>query len=678
MTKRVRAMCAFFIIVSFTVILGACASMGRPEGGPRDVTPPVYVRSNPGSGQRNFSGNKVEVWFDENVQLDDAFNKVIVSPTQKQTAVVRSLGKRVYVELRDSLQENTTYTIDFADAIKDLNEGNILDGFALDFSTGPDIDTLRISGIVLEARTLEPAQGMTVGIYADPVDSTLTTTPFQRLARTNQYGQFTIRNLKPGKYGVYAVNDVNRDNRWDRSEDVAFLGTLVSPYVENITVNDTLRDNADNDSIVSRDGVAYFPNDVLLTWFNEDYKSQYLRDHARPERRKVTIGMAAPADSLPTLAVVGGALNGHNILDHAVLQKNPTNDSLTYWLRDPEILSIDSLFLNVRHRYTDSLDQLAWKNDTIRFFWREPKAKKEDKKDKNDTIPKIDFLNLQVTSNMQHDVYMPLRLKSATPFQNFDTAGIHLEMLVDTLWTPAPIKTITADSLNPLLQTVIDFERIPGQKYRLSVDSLAVTDIYGLWNKPINHEFTIKKLEEYSNISFKISGADSIPVVVELLDSSDKPVYTAKANNGTAVIPYINPGTYYARLFLDSNNNGEWDTGNIAEHRQPEEVYYYNGKLELKANWDIDQPWDIYKDAVDAQKPYAIKKNRPKLKNGEKDPNADDDVEYDEWGEPIDKNSSYRRNNGRNNNNGMNSIRGGLGGLGGGLQQAGNDDYIRR
>lgn len=163
--------------------------MGRPEGGPRDETPPVYVRSTPVSGALNFSGDRLDVWFDENVQLEDAFNKVIVSPTQKQAAVVRSLGKRVTVELRDTLLPNTTYTIDFADAIKDLNEGNILDGFALDFSTGSEIDTLRLSGIVLEGRTLEPAQGMTVGIYAEPLtDTTLTKVPFQRIARTNQYG----------------------------------------------------------------------------------------------------------------------------------------------------------------------------------------------------------------------------------------------------------------------------------------------------------------------------------------------------------------------------------------------------------------------------------------------------------------------------------------------------------
>lgn len=680
MKSSARAMCAFFIIITIGFLLAACASIGRPEGGPRDVTAPVYVRSNPKSGACNFNNNKVEVWFDENIQLDDAFNKVIVSPAQKQAAVVRSLGKRVYVELRDTLIPNTTYTIDFADAIKDLNEGNILDGFAIDFSTGDTIDTLRLSGIVLEARTLEPAQGMTVGIYTEPVDSTLSTVPFERLARTNQYGQFTVRNLKPGKYGVYALNDLNRDNHWDRSEDVAFLGSLVTPYVESIMVNDTLRDVQGNDSIATRPGVAYFPNDLLLTWFNEDYKSQYLRDHARPERHKITLGMAAPADSLPTLTIVGGDLNGQNILDHARLQKSPTNDSLTYWLRSPEILAIDSLLLDVRHQFTDTLDQIAWKNDTIRFFWREPKKKKEDKKDKdgeNDSIPKIEFIGLQVATSGQHDVYAPLRLHSNTPFERIDTTGFHLEMMVDSVWTTIPFSFISEDNSNSLMETVLDFDRKPGEKYRFSVDSLAVTDIYGLWNKPLKHEFTVRPLEEYANLIFKISGADSIPVIVELLDGSEKTVRTIHAENGVANIKHINPGDYYARLFLDADSNGVWTTGNIAAKRQPEEVYYYPGKLKLKANWDIEQAWDIYKEPVDTQKPHAIKKNKPKLKAGEKDPHANDEVEYDEWGEPIDPNDNNYRNGSRNNN--RNNGFGGLGGLTGGRQTVNKGtNYIPR
>ena len=158
-------------MIAAAMLVAACANMGRPEGGPRDELPPVYVRSNPAMGQLNVKGNKITVEFDENIALDDAMNKIVVSPAQRTTPAISSNAKRVTVELRDTLLPNTTYTIDFADAVKDLNEGNVLDGLALDFATGDTIDTLRISGMVFEAQTLEPAQGMLVGVYSNLEDS---------------------------------------------------------------------------------------------------------------------------------------------------------------------------------------------------------------------------------------------------------------------------------------------------------------------------------------------------------------------------------------------------------------------------------------------------------------------------------------------------------------------------
>ncbi|MDE6498792.1 MAG: Ig-like domain-containing protein, partial [Muribaculaceae bacterium] len=266
----------------------ACASIGRPDGGERDKEPPRYVSSRPAMGATGVSATRFSVLFDENIQLDDAFNKVIVSPVQSTPPSVSSNGRRLTVELRDTLVPDATYTIDFGDAIKDLNEGNVLDGFALDFSTGSTIDSLRISGIVLAAENLEPAQGMLVGVYrADSAlaDTTLTTTPLQRVARTNQLGQFTVRGLAPGRYRIYAINDINRDYHWDRSEDVAFLDVDLSPSVEQIEVTDTLRAHDGTDSLATRPGVRYVPNDVLLTWFNQDYRAQYLKDYKRPTRR---------------------------------------------------------------------------------------------------------------------------------------------------------------------------------------------------------------------------------------------------------------------------------------------------------------------------------------------------------------------------------------------------------
>ena len=456
---------------------------------------------------------------------------------------------------------------------------------------------------------------------------------------------------------------------WDRSEDVAFLGTLVSPSVESITVSDTLRSMDDQDSIVTRPGVHYMPDDLLLTWFNEDFRSQYLRTHDRPERQKVILGFAAPHDTLPTLTIVGGPLNGRNLSELSVLEESVTKDSMIYWLRDPEVLAIDSLMLDVRHQYTDTLDRLVWQNDTIRFFFREPKQKKKKKKEEEeDSIPKRTPLDFKMTS--KNDIYAPIVFHSATPLASLDTAAIHLEMTQDTIWEPAHMDKLRPDSLNPILDFVLDFDRRPGWKYKLTVDSAAVVDIYGLHNDALKQEFTVKQPEEYASLIFNLQGLDSIPAVVELLDASDKVVKTLPLGDSKrAVFQWLDPGTFYARLFLDANNNGKWDTGNIGAKLQPEEVYYYPKKLDVKANWDIEQPWNIYEQPLDRQKPNAIKKNKPKLRKGEVAP-TDEDVEYDEWGNPIDPNdpsyvngSGGRRNNNRNGNRGNNISIPGRGGF---------------
>lgn len=625
------------VAIIVAALFAACANIGRPEGGPHDEDAPVFVNSNPAPGALNVNRNNLQLTFDENIQLEDAFNKVVVSPVQKQTPTVSSNGKHISVELKDTLLPNTTYTIDFADCIKDLNEGNILDGFALDFSTGESIDTLRISGMVLQAENLEPAQSIYVGLHSNLSDTAITTLPFDRIARTNQYGQFTLRNLKPGEYRIYALNDLNRDYKWDRSEDVAFYDVTVSPSVEYFTVTDTLLNAQHGDSLIQRPGIRYLPNDILLTSFNENYKSQYLLDYSRPERNRILINLAAPdVDSLPQIHIVDGANDGLELDRWALTSCNKTRDSLEYWIKDRDVLATDSLRLSVRYLRTDSTDNLSWQTDTLRFFFKEPKVdKKKKKKDEEaeaaDSIPKIDYMDFKSLSAGTQDVYCPIYFEAAHPISSIDTLGVRLQVQKDSLWVDLPDAKLQTDSLNPLRRVMFDYKWTPAQKYRVQVDSAAITGIYDLYNKKFEQEFTVKDLAEYSNLKFKIHGIDSIGIV-QLLSNSDAPVREVMIVNGQADFKYINPGTYYARVFLDSNRNGKWDTGRLLDSIQPEEVYYYPKKLELKKNWDIDQTWDIYELPLDKQKPYAILKNKPKLKRGEKAPEeekSDDDEDED-------------------------------------------------
>lgn len=643
-------------------LLAACASIGRPEGGPRDYRPPVYLRSSPASGQTNVSPSRIDIYFDENVQLEDAFNKVIISPVQATMPVVRANGRRVSVELRDTLLPNTTYTIDFGDAIKDLNEGNILDGFAIDFSTGDNLDSLRISGMVFEARNLEPAQGMTIGVTSNLSDTALTSVPFERVARTNQLGQFTVRNLKPGAYRVYAINDVNRDNMWDRTEDIAFYDVIVEPGSRRVMVTDTIIKPDGTDSVFNKQITVYSPDDVLLTWFNEDYKPLYVKDYSRPERQRIELGMGARGDSLPVVTIVDET--GDNLTNHALYTFNPTRDSLTFWLKEPSLIEADTLKLSVSYPVPDSLGNPTLRSDTLSLIYREPKKKVDKdpvKQAQADSIAEAEARLFALTSRngSSLDLRMPFILDTRRPIQSIDTTMVHLSQMVDTTWTPVKLPAFglpAEDDKTHLTRRMITYDWMPGTRYRLEVDSAAVTDIYGAVNKPFSSEISTKKLEDYANLTFKLRPLmpDSTPLIVELLNGQDQVTRFVRADTtGTAVFELVTPGTYYARAFIDANNNGEWDKGSVSLKIQPEEVAYYNKKIDARANWDNDLEWDIYVIPIDQQKPYAIKKNRPKLKKGEKAPQEDDE-EVDEWGEPL-------RGNNRGSGNRF-SIPGGAGG----------------
>lgn len=647
--------------------------MGRPEGGPRDENPPVYLRSNPKPGQLNVSGNKITVEFDENVALDDPMSKVVVSPAQKTTPVVSAMGRKITVELRDTLLPNTTYTIDFADAIKDLNESNVLDGLALDFATGDSIDSLRISGMVFEARTLEPAQGMLVGAYSNLSDTAIRTLPFERITKTNQLGQFTLRNLKPGTYRIYAVNDMNRDYHWDRSEDVAFYDITISPSSEPTVFTDTLTDVAGNDSVVSRPGTRFLPDDILLTWFNENYTAQYLKKNERTDSRFIDFEFGSKADTLPVIKLLNTHRAGDDISRWSVIEASPTLDTLRYWITDTALISIDTLQLATTYLRPDSLDRLVSGTDTLRMVFKganakrkqlEKEAKEREKaKEKRrkelekegvnvDSVMAADSiealrpanLDFKITSGASQDLNKPIYFASTTPVASIDSTAIRFETMIDSVWTPLPTPSISrVSALNPL-KFIAPFHWEPGEKYRLTIDSAAISDIYGLTNGKISQEITAKKLDEYSTLSFNINGLGGKAAVIEVLDGSDKVVASAPVKGSLGKVEYLTPGTYYARLFIDADSNGVYTNG-ILDSIQPEEIYYYPKKITLKKNWGVEQTWVIDELPIDLQKPLEIKKNKPKRKRGEEEENTEDDEEEDEFYDDPFMNAATRNDN---------------------------------
>jgi hypothetical protein len=634
------------LIGAIASLVAACASIGRPSGGPKDETPPEFVRSNPEPGALNVDRNKIDLWFNENIQLDDASNKVVVSPVQKENARVSANGRHLTVEFRDTLMDSTTYVVDFADAIRDLNESNILDGFAYEFSTGSSLDTLTVSGMLFQARNLEPAQSMVVGVYSNLADSAISTLKLERVTKTNQLGQFTIRGLKPGAYNIYAIDDKNHDWHWDRSENVAFYPLTISPSTIPVEVTDTLRSSLGTDSIITRSAYRYLPDDILLTWFNENYRSQYLRDNKRPAQRYMEFKFGAPLDSMPQMTILNGKYAGRRLEDMSVIEGRAERDSLIYWMRDTILVHQDSILLSARYQKTDSLDQLVWQTDTLKMFYRRPKVKEkkvEVKKEltdslANDSLPKIEFLAFKATSTNPHELNLPVRFEAPEPLEPIQAGTWRLEIYADSVWRQVADADLQPDTATPRA-VLLTAKWVEGQKYRFVADSAKIMNIYGEFNKPFTHEFSTKRLDDYGNIYLNLTDISSLglpdtaKVVVELLSSSDKPVARVEVEHGSAAFHYITPSTYYARAFIDLNGDGEWTSGSMAQKRLPEDVFYFPKKLKLRKNWDLEEDWTLLATPVDLQKPNDIKQNKPKTKGQPNRTQTDDeDEEEDEYG----------------------------------------------
>lgn len=657
------------------VLLVACASIGSPEGGPRDYTPPQVVKTSPEPGTVNFKGNKVEITFDEIINLKDQQKKVIISPAPKTQPLIRTVGKKVTVEFRDTLQDNTTYVIDFSNAIEDNNESNQLDGYTFAFSTGETIDTLAVSGMVLRANDLEPMQHVIVGLHSNLDDTAFTSLPLERVSRTNDKGMFTLRHLKPGTYHVFALNDVDGDYRMARTEDIAFLDDLIVPSVSEYTSQDTVFTfDRHIDTVMTATHTLYLPNDLLLCMFNENYRSHYVKQTARPEANKLHVLFGSPNDTLPELDIIRPA--EHNT-DWYRVERTPANDSIFYWITDSALIKTDTIIVAMTYLSSTNNDELEQATDTIRFGWRKSSAqiKEEEKKQKerDERAKRLaqllekqenaasqgkelnegeleELKELQRPDPNEHptlkmdlaksgtlDEGDSIILKFDTPIAHIDPAGVHLEIKRDTLWVPLATASLQpVDDCNPM-RYWLPFTTLPDSVYRVTIDSAAVISVYGLPNLLLKKDLKVNGLEEYANVYFTVNVNNG--AFVELLTNNEKVERTVPVHNGTFEILNVKPGSYYLRLTLDTNGNGKWDTGNYLNHLQPEEVYYYPKKLTLRRNWDLDERWNIYETALDLQKPNEIKRNKPEqAKNKvEKKTNktSEDEDEDNEFGTGI-------------------------------------------
>ena len=568
-----------------------------PGGGAPDVTPPRYLKSTPLPNAVNYNKNKIEIEFDEYIVLDNPSKNLIVSPTQDVPPVAKGIGKKVSVELKDSLLENTTYTLDFGSSIVDNNERNPFPDYVFSFSTGPDIDTLMISGTVINAENLAPVAGIYVGVYTGLEDSVFTTGKMERITKTNATGNFIIRNLAEKPYRIYALEDLNNNYFFDqKTERIAVLNEIITPQTEIKTKQDTIRkDSIAGDSIVTRRSIRYFPDSLLLRFFKEKDIRQHFIKAERNEWAKFTLFFKNPNKQLPAITPLN--FEGD---DWFIPEPSVTRDTLVYWIKDSLIYKQDTLRFAIDYMKTDSLENLIPARDTIEARFKQKELSRREKKE-------AEKINFTKTSSMPSivEIYNKPVIEWEKPLQSFDKEHVSLTIRKDTLWNDLDF-SIEPDTLrNPRAYSIIaHFE--PEKEYRIQVDSALITDIFGNHNNKINTRFRIRPKEEYANLSIHLKNAPE-KAFLQLLDKSDKPVRQVPVEKGKGIFQFVKAGEYFLRLIYDRDENERWDTGNFKEKIDPEEVFYYNKEIKLRVNWDVEEDWDLKSVPLLRQRPEGIK-----------------------------------------------------------------------
>ena len=609
--------------------LVACASIGTPDGGPYDEEPPVLLKATPVLNATGVSVAKITLEFDENVTLENAFENVVVSPPQLQMPEIKYSGKKIMVELFDTLKPNTTYSVDFGNAIVDNNERNPYENFAYVFSTGDAVDTLAVSGVVLNAADLEPIKGMIVGLHSCLDDSAFTKLPFERVSRTDSRGRFTIKGIAPGKYRVYALSDANQNYLFDqKSEAVAWLPTVIDPHAAPAVRPDTIwRDSVTIDTIRYINYTRFMPDDLVLRVFKEDFMSQYLVKQTRDQHNKLALFFAAPNNTLPGLEGLD-----FDLTDAYILEKSARMDTLVYWLKDSMLYRNDTLALKLTYRVVDEAGDSIDRNDTLfvsaKRRW-EAVLKQQQKKHEEDMknfmrkaknspdydeenppvyVPKTKVLPVRFSGSNSMDLNAVCRFTFEEPLLSVDASKISVALKVDTLWTPVDM-VFRQDSTN-IRRYEMFAEWRPEETYMVTADSAAFKGLYGGVSEKFTREMTFKSLDEYAVLYVNIAGVRNNGIL-QLLDARENVVMEQKTENGHCTFYFIKPGTYYMRLIFDANGNGKWDTGDFEKGIQPEHVSYYHHALDLRALFEYTQDdWDIGT-PLNEQKPLDITKQKP-------------------------------------------------------------------
>ena len=610
-------------VLFLLLFFSSCANRGiGPQGGPKDTIPPRMVKEQPLNQSVNFHGKKIEITFNEYLQLDNIQQNLLVSPPQQVSPIVKAVGKKVTVEMQEDLIDSTTYTLDFGNAICDYTEKNPLRGYVFAFSTVDRIDSMEVYGRVANAEDLNPVSGLMVGLQANLHDSAFSTLPFTRVARSDSLGEFGIQNLRNGIYRLYALQDQSRDFLYQPGEGLAFSDSLVIPEYETEIVFDTIWKNiADTidslasvrqiDTILTIQNTYVGPADLMLWFFKEDKQRHYFQRAYRDEPHIIKLQFSAPQDSLPLLRALPPSAMDSTRSDslwtdpwaYTLLQANPTRDTLVYWLTDSIAIRQDSIFLEMTYLKSDSLYNLVPETDTVSAIYRAPRMtqKAKEAQEKKARERKLD---LKSNAKDKFEVYDTLSVVAAFPIDSIYTDSIRLYEKQDTLLIDKPFTLRQKDVMS--FQIIAPLQQ--GKQYELHLDSAAVRDIYGAASDKKKFTLKLKTAEDYSTLLIRLPNYDP-RIRLQLLSEKDQPVRELPAREEGTKFEYLTPKTYYLRLYFDLNGDGRWTTGDWITKRQPEPVYYFPAKLTLRANWDFEERFDYLARPQLEAKPRELRKD---------------------------------------------------------------------
>ena len=495
-----------FVAIIVALIIYACANRGYPQGGEKDVTPPQVIKEVPESFSTNFKGKLIDIYFDEYVQLKDINKKFVMSPPMKKKARVSLRGKYVRVTFQDSLKPNTTYTLDFADAIVDNNEGNPLGFYRYVFSTGPQLDSMELGGQVIDMQTQLPVLGATVMFYQNTADSVALTDLPSYVAKTDSAGMFRVTNIKDDTYRVMAIDDARGNYLFVPSETkVGFIDSLIQTISFPTTVYDTIHPDTtvvegrrtkkgmefkvvSKDTIVRRDFTMFGPTNLFIPMFDEEKTQLYLVDEARKERERLDFTFSIPADNQLNVRLLGvHLLDKIDQDDWYIEERSAGRDTIQLWIKDSLVYKIDSLVAEASYLRTDSLGKRVLLADTIKFYYKDKPEPKGKRKKEQDSIPAIKFMEISAGVGSTVDLNKNITLEFDRPIVEEGLKNIQLLEMVDSVLTPVDFN-LKHDSLK-IRRYYVEKEWKPETEYQLLIDSMGIYSIYGLYNNKLVKDF---------------------------------------------------------------------------------------------------------------------------------------------------------------------------------------------